>query len=312
MALSAAFRYTALAKQRTQLCPKSEACRVEQKWQCLWGMIKLLKNEPRVLSGKVRTSPDGRWSDGGTLSKWSSFSLLLFPQKSFGNRWLPLFGSPPCHFHHPTVMRCIDGRSLTVSDPPSREAENYWSFSPAGWAERGRGGAGWYGMLETEREGGFCQRNKASKSSGERGRAEKYLPSLCLLPSSSPVVLISSSRWVESGSLEGEQVHVRLAWAVVGLLSLLSLLSFFSPTFLFLSLLSHRHKLKQQELLHILEMQGSLCYGLHCKFVKGLQDYSSLYLTFFSSTTQNFWPLNSSVILYLFHRLHWIHFDHLV
>lgn len=71
-------------------------------------------------------------------------------------------GSPPCHFHHPTVTHFLDGRPQTASDPLSRAAENRSrSFSPGG-AGRGRGGAGCYGMLETQREGGFCRRNKAS------------------------------------------------------------------------------------------------------------------------------------------------------
>lgn len=35
-------------------------------------------------------------------------------------------------------------------------------------------------------------------------------------PPSSPVVLISSSRWVESWSLKGEQVHARLACTAMG------------------------------------------------------------------------------------------------
>lgn len=45
-------------------------------------------------------------------------------------------------------------------------------------------------------------------------REEEYLPSLYLLLCFSPVVLISSSTWVEKGCLKGEQVHVRLAYTV--------------------------------------------------------------------------------------------------
>lgn len=110
-------------------------------------------------------------------------------------------GSPTCHFRHLTATRFLDGRPQTASDPLSRAAENCQSFSPGG-AGRSRGGPGCSGILETkkEREGvwlfiffvGETKLVLSRESSGER--AEKYLPSLCLLPFSSPVVLISSSR----------------------------------------------------------------------------------------------------------------------
>lgn len=123
------------------------------------------------------------------------------------------------------------GGSLHFS-PPDCHTFPWWAAAnsqwPAKWSSQklpellsrtSRARQRWTSMLRYARDGekvvlvGETKPALSSESPGEG--EEKFLPSLCLLSSSSPVVLISSSRWVENGSLKGEQVHVRLFYAVV-------------------------------------------------------------------------------------------------